>query len=203
MPGEAVPLAAKVSLLVPVVLAGMKEAFTPPGKPDAVRVTLPLKPFCGVTVSVVAPLEPCAKLRLVGAADSVKLGGAFTVRVSEVVLVRLPEVPETVMVAVPSVAELPAVSVRVLVVVVLEGTKEAVTPVGRPDADKLTIPEKFPMGTTVTVVETLAPCATVRLPEAAVKLKPEMGVTPGQLLTRLVALMVPMPVAKSHPVVVP
>ena len=30
-----------------------------------------------------------------------------------------------------------------------------------------------------------------------------MGVTPGQLLTKLVALTLPIPVAKSHPVVVP
>jgi hypothetical protein len=43
----------------------------------------------------------------------------------------------------------------------------------------------------------------VRLLGEAVKLKPAIGVTPGQLFTRFVALMVPMPVAKSHPVLVP
>jgi hypothetical protein len=30
-----------------------------------------------------------------------------------------------------------------------------------------------------------------------------MGLTPGQLLTKLAALTLPIPVAKSHPVVVP
>ena len=58
LPVGAVPLAAKVSVLVPVVLAGMKEALTPLGKPEAVRLTLPVKLFCGVTVIVVTPLEP-------------------------------------------------------------------------------------------------------------------------------------------------
>ena len=34
---------------------GLKEAVTPPGKPEAVKMTLPLKPFCGVTVIVLEP----------------------------------------------------------------------------------------------------------------------------------------------------
>ena len=44
-PGGAVLLVAKLRILVPMVLAGVKKAFTPFGKPDAVRLTLPLKPF--------------------------------------------------------------------------------------------------------------------------------------------------------------
>jgi hypothetical protein len=44
-PVEAVLLAAKVKVLVPVVVAGLKEAFTPLGTPDAVKLTLPEKPF--------------------------------------------------------------------------------------------------------------------------------------------------------------
>ncbi len=32
---------------------------------------LPLKPFCGVTVTVLVPLVPCVMLRLVGDAERV------------------------------------------------------------------------------------------------------------------------------------
>jgi len=157
LPTGAVPVAANVTVLVPVVLAGIKEAFTPLGKPDAVKATLPLKPLCGLTAIVVPPLEPWAKLKLEGEADKVKFGGALTVRVIVVVFVRLPDVPETVTVAVPRVAVLLAVRVRVLVVEVLAGANAAVTPIGMPEADKLTLPEKFPIGTTEIVAELLAP----------------------------------------------
>jgi hypothetical protein len=51
--------AVSVSVLAPVVLAGLKEPVTPLGRPDATRLTLPLKPFCGPTVIVLAPLLPC------------------------------------------------------------------------------------------------------------------------------------------------
>jgi hypothetical protein len=57
-PTAEVLLAARVSLLGPVVLDGVKKAFTPLGKPDALKLTLPVNPFWGVTVMVLAPLEP-------------------------------------------------------------------------------------------------------------------------------------------------
>jgi len=56
-----------------------------------------------------------------------------------VVFVKLPEVPVMVTVNVPVVAVLFAVRVSVLVLVVLLGLNDAVTPVGRPEADKLTL----------------------------------------------------------------
>ena len=59
----------------------------------------------------------------------------------EAVLVKLPEVPVMVTGKIPVVAVLLAVNVKVLEPVVLEGLKAAVTPVGRPVADKLTVPE--------------------------------------------------------------
>lgn len=62
-----------------------------------------------------------------------------TVRERVVVFVKLPEVPVMVTVNVPVVAVPPAVSVSVLVLAVLLGLNDAVTPVGRPDADKLTL----------------------------------------------------------------
>ena len=58
------------------------------------------------------------------------------------VLVKLPDVPVMVAVDVPAVAAALAVSVNVLVLVVLVGLKEAVTPLARPEADKLTLPVK-------------------------------------------------------------
>ena len=67
----AVLLAVKVKVLVAAVLLGLNEAVTPAGKPEADKLTLPLKPFCGATAMVVVPLEPCAMVRLFGDAESV------------------------------------------------------------------------------------------------------------------------------------
>ena len=80
-----------------------------------------------------------------------------------VVLVRVPEAPVTVTVAVPVVAVLLAVSVSVLVLVVLLGLNEAITPVGRPDADKVTLLLKPFTGFTAIVLVPVAPCVTVTL----------------------------------------
>ena len=44
-PVLALLLAANVKLLVCVLLAGVKKAFIPLGKPVAVKLTLPLNPF--------------------------------------------------------------------------------------------------------------------------------------------------------------
>jgi hypothetical protein len=73
VPVVAVLLAASVRVLalVLVALVGLNEAVTPAGKPEADKPTLPLKPFCGVTVTVLVPLEPCAIVRLFGDAESV------------------------------------------------------------------------------------------------------------------------------------
>jgi len=79
------------------------------------------------------------------------------VRLTVVVLVRLPEVPVTVTVAVPVVAELLAVSVKVLLLVVLAGLNDAVTPLGSPEADKLTLLVKPFAGATVIVEVPLLP----------------------------------------------
>ena len=77
--------------------------------------------------------------------------GAVTVRATVAVLVKPPDEPVTVTVAVPVVAVVLAVSVNVLALVVLLGLKVAVTPVGRPDAAKLTVPLNPFCGVTVTV----------------------------------------------------
>ena len=167
VPVVAVPLAVNVSVLVPVVLAGLKVAVTPAGNPDAERLTLPVKPLVGFTVIVLVPLLPCVTVKLDGAADSVKFGAGFTVRVTVVVWLKVPDVPVIVTVAVPVVAVPLAVSVSVLVPVVLVGLNVAVTPEGSPEADRATLPVKPFVGFTVMVLVPLLPCVTVTLVGAA------------------------------------
>ena len=93
---------------------------------------------------VLVPLAPCVMLRLLGDAEIVKFGTGmgFTVREIVVAFDKLPEVPVMVTVTVPLADVLVAVSINVLVLVVLVGLKEADTPLGRPEADKLTLPLK-------------------------------------------------------------
>src|SRR4051812_40926734 len=64
--------------------------------------------------------------------------GGLIAKLIVVVWVRLPLVPVTVTVAVPVVAAPLAVNVNVLLLVVLAGLNEAVTPAGNPAADRLT-----------------------------------------------------------------
>ena len=45
VPVAAAPLAVSVKVLKVLVLLGLNDAVTPPGKPDAERLTMPLKPF--------------------------------------------------------------------------------------------------------------------------------------------------------------
>ena len=56
LPILAALLTVKVSVLVLLVLVGLKDAVTPLGSPETDKLTLPLKPFCGVTVIVLVPL---------------------------------------------------------------------------------------------------------------------------------------------------
>ncbi len=77
VPVVAAALAVSVNVLVLVVLfglivlLGLKEAVTPLGKPEADKLTLPVKPFCGATVIVLAPLLPCTRVTPFGKAESV------------------------------------------------------------------------------------------------------------------------------------
>ena len=85
----------------------------------------------------------------------------MTVSVSVVVWVRLPDVPVMVTVAGPTVAVLDAVRVNVLLVGALAGLKDAVTPAGRPLAERATDPAKLLSGVTVIVLVPVAPCTTL------------------------------------------
>jgi hypothetical protein len=163
IPVFAVLLAVSVSVLEIAVEVGLNDAVTPFGRPDADKLTLLLKPFCGLTVIVLVALAPCRTVKLLGDTERVKFGGPVTVKVIVVVFVKLPDVPVMVTVTVLEVAELSAVSVSVLVEVVELGLNDALTPVGRPDADKMTLLLKPFDGVTVIVVVPGFPCEMLTL----------------------------------------
>lgn len=100
---------------------------------------------------------------------------ALTVRLSVVVWLRLPDVPVTVMVEVPVAAVLLAVSVRT------DEANDAVTPEGKPDAAKVTVPLKPPTGVIVIDDFPLLPCVSETLPGVADKLK--SGATVAEILS--------------------
>jgi hypothetical protein len=105
------------------------------------------------------------------------------------------------MVNVPTAAVALVVSVKVLALAVLLGLNDAVIPLGRPEIDKLTVPVNPFSGVTVIAVVAVAPWVSVTLFGEADSRK--FGPKAGQLFTRLAAFTVPIPVAKSQPVVVP
>ena len=164
-------LTVSVNVLALVELLGLNDAVTPIGRLDAEKLTLPVKPRTGLMVIVDVPVLPRATLRLLGDAERLKFGPGFTVRAIVVVCVKLPDVPVIVTVALPVVAVLLAVNVSVLVLVVLLGLNDAVTPLGRPEADRPTLPPKPFCGLTVIVLVPLVPWVTVTLDGDAERLK--------------------------------
>jgi hypothetical protein len=68
-------LVVSVKVLVLVEFAGLKDAVTPLGRLESVRLTLPVKPFWSFTVMVLVPLLPRRTPKVLGLADSVKFGG--------------------------------------------------------------------------------------------------------------------------------
>ena len=112
-------------------------------------------------LSVTVPVEDVPPITLVGfstSEETVGRGGGVTVRVMAVASVKVPDVPAMVAVKVPVVAALLAASVNVLVVLAGLGLNDAVTPLGRPDAARLTLPLKPFCGPTVIVLAPLLPC---------------------------------------------
>ena len=152
-PVAAVVDAAKVSVLVPVVDAGLNVAVTPAGKPLALNATLPLKPPEGVTVTPSVPELPWLMETPADVAVREKSGltGTVTVTLICVAAESVPLEPLIVTVAVPAVAVVDAENVTVLEPVVDAGLKEAETPAGNPLALSATLPLKPPEGVTVTL----------------------------------------------------
>jgi len=118
-------------------------------------------------------------------------------------LLRLPDVPVTVTVKVPVVAEPDAVRVRLLLDVAGFVPSVAVTPLGTPEALKVTLPLNPLAGLIAMVVEPNDPCRIVTVVGEADRVKSGCGADGGQLFTKFAALIVPMPVAKSQPTLVP
>lgn len=191
----AVPFAAGVTGLVENV------AVTPVGKPLALSVVAELKPPVLVTVIVLVPLAPCVTVTEAGDALTLKFGVAaeFTVSATVVLAVRLPDVPVIVTVEVPVVAVLLAVRVNVLVEVAGFVPKVAVTPLGKPDAARVTLPENPPRSVTLIVLVPLPPCVTVTLLGEAESVK--LGVDdPANSVINPVVFGLPQPVHRSKPV---
>lgn len=147
---------------------------------------------------MLVPLLPWVMVTEAGEALMVKFGVplGFTVRARVVDACRLPEVPVMVTVAVPVAAEALAVRVNVLVEVVGLGLKFAVTPLGRPDAARVTLPVNPPTSVTVMVLVPLPPWVIVRLlgESERVKLPLEEG---ARRLIRPVVFGLPQPVTRS------
>ena len=152
-----------------------------------------------VMVMVLVPLAPWVMVSEAGEAAMVKFGVAVAVivRAIVVVAVKLPDVPVMVTVAVPVVAVLLAVSVRTLVPVVGFVPNAAVTPLGKPDAARVTLPaESVRRSVTEIVLEPLLPCVTDRLLGESDSVK--LGVAdPARRLIRPVVFGLPQPVHRS------
>ena len=203
VPVVAVLLAVRVRTLLLVAGFELKEAVTPFGSPEAARVTLPENLLIGVMVMVLFPLAPPFAI-VIAFADAERLKlcfGVITVRLSVVVFVNVPDLPVIVTATVPVTAVALAFKVSVLVEVAGLGLKDAVTPLGRPDAERVTLPLNPLREVMPIVLVPLAPCTMVNVFGEAVSVK--FGVPPGQFFTRLAAFTLPIPVAKSQPVVVP
>jgi hypothetical protein len=86
-------LAVSVRTLEVVEDAGLNEAVTPVGTPDAANVTLPVNPLWSVTVIVSVPLLPWAIDRVGAEGASVKLPVPGTVTVMATKFVTGPSTP--------------------------------------------------------------------------------------------------------------
>lgn len=131
--GDAELVAEIVNLLVPVLLIAPNVADRPLGRPGGVKLTeLGLKLPAGVMVMVADALDPGATVRLLGEEERLKSGvtaADVTVIPTVVVWLKLPEVPVIVAVVGP-----PTVAVLLAANVAVFPEKEAVTPLGNPDA---------------------------------------------------------------------
>src|ERR1041384_1588254 len=104
-----------------------------------------------------------------------------------------------VTVKVPAVAVAEAVSVRGVVVEAGLGLKDAVTPVGRPEADKLTLLLNPLRAEIAMVLPPDVPCVTATEAGEAERLKSGLADEPGQVETRLARFTVNTPVGHTHP----
>jgi hypothetical protein len=200
VPAVAALLAAKVTMLEPVVGLVPKLAVTPLGSPEAARVTAPLNGLTSVTemVSVALALLAIDSVEAEGASEKLPVGVVpVTVRAMVVLALNEPDVPEMMMVLVPAVAALLAAKVTMLEPVVGLVPKLAVTPLGSPEAARVTAPLNEPTSVTAIVSVALAPLAIdsveaegaiVKLPAGGVEPLQEVPLTANEVGIALVAL---------------
>lgn len=167
--------------------------------PLIVKVAVPLLVRVTARAAAVVPTFTAPQAReaglMVTAAAPVVSG--FTVKPSVVGLVNAPEVPWMVAVTVPVVAVALALKVRVLVVVAAEGLNDAVTPLGKPDADRVTLPVKPFTGVTVTALVAVLPWVSDKLLGEADNVKLGVAPAPAKASINPVPFGLPKPVAKS------
>jgi len=175
VPSVAVEEVFSVSTLVPVAGLALNVAVTPPGKPVAASVTLPVNPPKSVTLMVSAPLLPWTIVSVDADGASVKPTDGLTVRAMLVVAFSVPEVPVTVTVETPTVAVELAVSVSTLVALAGLVAKAAVTPLGRPDAARVTLPVNPSTSVTVMVPVADLPWEMAKVEGEAASVKPGAG----------------------------
>ena len=121
-------------------------------------VPVPLLVRVAVFPLLDCPITTVPKVRALGVRLMLEpLISWFTVSVMFVVCVKLPDTPVMVTVTVPVAAVALAVSVNVLLVVVGFGLNPAVTPLGSPEALKVTLPLKPLIGFTVILLVPLVP----------------------------------------------
>jgi len=150
----------RTQLPSPVMGVVQPEAVTPLGRPETASVTLPVNPPVSVTVMVSAPVPLWSIDRFAGEAESVKppvFDGPMVSAIVVVAGVNAPEVPVMVIVEFPRVAEALAAKVSTLDPVVGFVANVAVTPLGNPDAARVTLPVNPPASTTLIVSVPLLP----------------------------------------------
>ena len=175
---------------------GVKLALTPFGRPDADKEIVKIEPLTTLVEICEVPLLPRATDTEVGFALMLKseTGAAVTVRVTVVVCVLPPLLPVMVTVCGPVAAVADTVKVRVEVPAPAMdvGLKPAVTPFGRPDADKA-IDDLKPFKAVVVIVEEpLLPCITETKPGDAPMVK--SGGRPVTVSLTVVVCVMPLPV---------
>lgn len=123
--------------------------------------TIPLKPFVPTTlmVPVFSVVAPCETVMVVVPSGPAVKGGSAIVRAMLVVAFSAPEVPLMVTVTGLEVtaAEALAENVATWVPTVEPAAKAAVTPLGRPLAERAMLPEKPPTSVTAMVLVALLP----------------------------------------------
>jgi hypothetical protein len=126
---------------------GENEAVTPLGRPETLRLTLPVRPSDIRVLTMIVPDIPWPMLRLPVLVSSSP--GALIVREAVVLAVTPPDVPVMVMRVVPGVALALTETLREASLVVGLPVKVAVTPLGNPETAKATDPVNPYLGTTV------------------------------------------------------